>query len=117
MKLRIGGAIGAACLLAIGACDRTPDLRAQCEAMSSEHLPGVTVSAAAAITDREELPGFCQIQGTIDPSIGFEARFPLADWNGKYSRRTAAIRPPSAILPGPKTIRKLSSCTVTAPFY
>lgn len=84
MKLRIGGAIGAACLLAIGACEWGPDLNAQCEAMSSEPLPGVTVSAATAITDREDLPDFCQIQGTIDPSIGFEARFPLADWNGKY---------------------------------
>jgi len=36
------------------------------------------------VTDREDLPGFCQVQGSIDPSIGFEARLPLADWNGKY---------------------------------
>lgn len=84
MRLRIGGAIGAACLLALSACDRKLDSQAQCEAMSSEHLPGVTLSTAAVVTNREDLPGFCQIQGRIDPSIGFEARFPLADWNGKY---------------------------------
>ena len=36
------------------------------------------------MTDREDLPGFCQLQGSIEPSIGFEARLPLADWNGKY---------------------------------
>jgi feruloyl esterase len=84
MKLGIGGAIGAGCLVAMAACGRQADPQARCEALYSEHRPGVTVSAAAVITNREDLPGFCQIQGTIDPSIGFEARFPLVDWNGKY---------------------------------
>ena len=82
--LRIGAAIGAGCLLAMVACDPQADFQARCEALSSENLPGVAVSATTVITNREDLPGFCQIQGTIAPSIGFEARFPLANWNGKY---------------------------------
>ena len=36
------------------------------------------------MNDRQDLPGFCQVQGTIDPDIGFEARLPLGAWNGKY---------------------------------
>jgi feruloyl esterase len=36
------------------------------------------------VTDREDLPGFCAVTGTIEPQIGFEARFPLSRWNGKY---------------------------------
>lgn len=72
------------CLLAISACDRPQDLQARCEAISSKHIPGLTVTALSPVTDRDDLPSFCQIQGTIDPHIGFEARFPLADWNGKY---------------------------------
>ncbi len=80
------GTIGAACLLLISltACEKNVDLEAQCLAMSSEDFPGATIDATAIVSDREDLPGFCQLQGVIDPNIGFEARFPLVDWNGKY---------------------------------
>ena len=78
------GAAAGLCLLALAACDRPVDLQARCAAISSEQFTGVIVGATAPVTDREDQPGFCQIRGTIDPNIGFEARFPLADWNGKY---------------------------------
>jgi hypothetical protein len=45
---------------------------------------GLRIVETEAVTDREDLPGFCAIRGTIDPDIGFEARFPLSGWNGKY---------------------------------
>jgi len=82
--LRIAVSVAVLCLFGMTACQRPIDLQARCGAISSEQFPGVSVNATALVTDREDLPGFCQIQGTIDPNIGFEARFPLADWNGKY---------------------------------
>jgi len=86
MKLRRRGVLGAACLslVALNSCAQKTDVAGQCLAMSSADVPGTTISSTAIVTDREDLPGFCQIQGTIDPDITFEARFPLADWNGKY---------------------------------
>jgi len=52
--------------------------------MSASVFDGAEISSATAMVDYEGLPGFCRIQGTIHPDIGFEARFPLSDWNGKY---------------------------------
>ena len=86
MALRNRSAIGIACLLlfVLTSCEQDVDLQVQCLAMSSAHFPGTTIGGTAVVTDREDLPGFCRVQGTIDPNIGFEARFPLAGWNGKY---------------------------------
>lgn len=72
------------CALFLCACGRPVDLMARCEAVATEQFSGVQIDATAAVTDREDLPGFCQVRGTIEPNIGFEARFPLANWNGKY---------------------------------
>lgn len=69
-------------LLASCAGESGPEER--CLDIAAERLAGVTIHLSAAVTDREDLPGFCRVSGTIDPNIGFEARLPLADWNGKY---------------------------------
>ena len=29
-------------------------------------------------------PTYCQVQGYIAPSVGFELRLPLENWNGKF---------------------------------
>lgn len=86
MILRRGGVPGTACflLVALAACAQKTDPKGQCLAMSSADFPGTMISSTTVVTDREDLPGFCQIQGTIDPNIGFEARFPVENWNGKY---------------------------------
>jgi feruloyl esterase len=86
MILRFGGAVSAACLLALAltSCAQQTDFEARCVAMKSEHFPGTVIAATAVVNDREDLPGFCQIQGTINPDITYEARLPLAEWNGKY---------------------------------
>lgn len=57
---------------------------ALCASMSSKPFDGFVVDDAIAVVDRDDLPGFCSIRGTIDPRIGFEARFPLEHWNGKF---------------------------------
>ncbi len=57
---------------------------AHCQAFASGELEQVSIDASQAVTGHAELPDHCSIRGTIAPSIGFEARFPLRDWNGKY---------------------------------
>lgn len=42
-------------------------------------MAGATSVAAAG-----DLPGYCRVTGVIEPGIQYEARLPLADWNGKY---------------------------------
>ena len=71
-------------ILVAAACGRSADLSSRCDAFASDEFEGVAISASAVVADREDLPAFCQVQGTIDPNVGFEARFPLADWNGKF---------------------------------
>ena len=44
----------------------------------------VTITLAEPRPSSEFLPSFCQVQGTIHPNIGFEARLPLNEWNGKF---------------------------------
>jgi feruloyl esterase len=59
------------------------DAAQSCTELAHQPLPGMQVESSAAITDRQDLPGFCAVRGTIEPSIGFEMRLPLGDWNGK----------------------------------
>lgn len=60
------------------------DSFAQCSALATRAPDGVLVQSSGTVTDRADLPGYCAINGTIDPDIEFEARFPLVGWNGKY---------------------------------
>lgn len=61
-----------------------PDKSLSCSGFASTGFEGVVIESAEAVTDREDLPHFCAIRGIIEPDIGFEARFPLSGWNGKY---------------------------------
>ena len=61
------------------------DIKAKCETLIEvDLLPRVQISSSESVSDRRDLPEFCQIKGEIRPNIGFEARFPITDWNGKY---------------------------------
>ena len=61
------------------------DITAKCETLKElDLLPRVQISSSESVSDRRDLPEFCQIKGEIRPNIGFEARFPITDWNGKY---------------------------------
>ncbi len=77
-------AVALASSFAMAACSGSADLATRCLDLASSMVPGVDVRSAATVTDRDDLPAFCQVQGTINPNIGFEARFPLDAWNGKY---------------------------------
>ena len=63
----------------------SPDITANCETLAALDLfPKIQITSSKAVSVKSDLPAFCQIQGTIKPDIGFEARFPIAEWNGKY---------------------------------
>ncbi|MFN3214832.1 MAG: tannase/feruloyl esterase family alpha/beta hydrolase [Henriciella sp.] len=44
----------------------------------------ITIQVSRPVAENSDLPAYCQVAGTIAPSIGFEARLPLNSWNGKY---------------------------------
>jgi hypothetical protein len=60
-----------------------PEAAARCAGLGQQPPPNITIASASAVTDRADLPAFCAVRGTIAPSIGFEMRLPLQDWNGK----------------------------------
>jgi hypothetical protein len=56
----------------------------QCNGLAAKPIDGTLVSHAFAVADDATLPAHCRVQGVIEPAIRFEARLPLAGWNGKY---------------------------------
>ena len=60
----------------------------RCEAFSDTlalaPITGVTIGTTDYVAATGLLPAYCRIEGEIDPDIGFQARFPIKDWNGKY---------------------------------
>ena len=42
------------------------------------------ITLASEVTDRADLPRFCQLQGVIQDKIEFEMRIPTSAWNGKF---------------------------------
>jgi len=71
-------------LAALPGYTQDADANSKCTAFATQAIDGLKISSAIPVTDREDLPGFCAIRGTIEPEIEFEARFPLSGWNGKY---------------------------------
>ncbi len=60
------------------------DTRARCAALAGETFDGATVTETETREADAGLPAHCRVRGIIDPRIRYEARLPLADWNGKY---------------------------------
>jgi feruloyl esterase len=63
--------------------------QAQCKAIAGEDFSGVQdaptqVTNAALMEATHGVPTYCQIQGYIDPQVGFELRLPVENWNGKF---------------------------------
>ena len=56
-----------------------------CDDLDFSTLPSdITITKNVVVQNRLGLPDFCQIIGVIKPSINFEARFPMSNWNGNY---------------------------------
>lgn len=60
----------------------TPD---DCTTLAAK-LDGGTfaVATTAAVAANGDMPAYCRVKGTIRPTIGFEMRLPLTNWNGNY---------------------------------
>lgn len=54
-----------------------------CEALVNQSFAEISIESATPVHDQQPLPDYCAVRGTIAPSIGFEMRLPLQDWNGK----------------------------------
>ena len=64
---------------------KSVDVSAVCSELSKNNTHNeFTIETSQLISKKDSLPAFCQIKGTINPNIGYEARFPLEDWNGNY---------------------------------
>lgn len=77
MHAAIGLLFSMAALLGRGADDR-------CEKIATQAGANIHVAVAERVSESGDLPAFCRVAGAIEPGIGFEARFPLRSWNGKY---------------------------------
>lgn len=77
------------CLVLVASCSSDPELSVdtavQCESLVGAQLPETKVASANLVTDREDLPAFCAVQGEIGGAVGFEMRLPADDWNGKFA--------------------------------
>lgn len=71
--------------LAASSCRTTGnDSQTNCRNLAHHAFDGLVIKTTEVVTQRNDLPPFCAILGTIDPEIGFEARLPLSGWNGKF---------------------------------
>ncbi len=57
---------------------------ASCDALSGAYPPDTVIKSAAFMSNRSDLPDFCQVDGTIAERIGFALRLPARDWNVKF---------------------------------
>jgi pimeloyl-ACP methyl ester carboxylesterase len=55
-----------------------------CQALANASPPATVVSDTALITERDDLPPFCQVDGVIAERVGFALRMPVHQWNGKF---------------------------------
>ncbi len=46
--------------------------------------PDTVLTEARLVTDRDDLPAFCQVNGSISRRIQFALRMPAENWNGKF---------------------------------
>ena len=69
---------------ALGGCADAPDRTTDCGVLAEQPMPGGSVTAADIVDEDDGLPAYCRVRGVIDPRIGYEARLPVAGWNGKY---------------------------------
>lgn len=65
-----------------------PALAAECPALATADFSKIQdaptrVIAARLVEASGGLPAYCQVQGMVLPSVGFELRLPTSNWNGK----------------------------------
>ncbi|MBI4420593.1 MAG: tannase/feruloyl esterase family alpha/beta hydrolase, partial [Gemmatimonadetes bacterium] len=64
-------------------------LAAECPALATSDFSKIQDAPTRVISARlveasGELPANCQVQGVVLPSVAFELRLPISNWNGKF---------------------------------
>ena len=55
-----------------------------CTSLAKLKFGNISIASASVDAIDAELPVFCKIKGVVQPNIGFEARLPMKNWNGKF---------------------------------
>jgi hypothetical protein len=55
-----------------------------CDPVINFNFDNILVNEIKFVEENNGLPSFCKIKGVINPNIGFEARLPKENWNGKF---------------------------------
>jgi feruloyl esterase len=77
------GACGALFLFFSSVCTAAQSVR--CEGLSDTSVPNTVVVASNLVSDRADLPLFCQVEGRIYERVSFVMRLPARGWNGKFA--------------------------------
>lgn len=62
---------------------------AQCKSLESTDFSHILdaptqVTEAKLLEANGDKSSFCQVKGYVAPTVGFELRLPIANWNGKF---------------------------------
>jgi feruloyl esterase len=66
------------------ACGARPALAGDCAGLARLKIETTNLLSAVEVPASGGLPAYCRVLGYVRPAIDFEARLPLADWNGKF---------------------------------
>jgi feruloyl esterase len=55
-----------------------------CAGLARLKIEVTNLLSAVEVPAAGDLPAYCRVLGYVRPAINFEARLPLADWNGKF---------------------------------
>ena len=73
-------------------CFVTPVIAKDCNDLSNLNLDKIAVTETSLVKINVDLASFCKVKGVINPNIGFEARLPDKNWNGKFFQAEDGIR-------------------------
>jgi len=65
-------------------CAGLADARGRCEELLHIALPNVELARSQPISQRDDLPAFCEVEGTIVKRLRFVLRMPSGGWSGKF---------------------------------
>lgn len=62
-----------------------PALRDACPTLAARLDPDTFAGADSSLVEAQgDMPAYCRVRGTIRPTITFEMRLPVGNWNGNY---------------------------------
>ena len=93
MTIRLSVAVAALVLMmAGGASEVRAASELQCQVLQGQDFSSVIdapthLMATRVVEASDGVPAYCQVKGYVAPSVEFEIRLPLENWNGKFLQR------------------------------